>query len=352
MKRIATIAMIVTIGFAFDLGNVISDGKNIIGDLVGDFTDTAADVASQCYEPTYKDQIKNMCDYLDFSASYSIDYCKGLPDLPGFRKKSSTLSYSYDTAALKEYCNGKVDKANSVISDADIYTGDNTKDGTYPNGKTRDTYYQDVANVDDIVKKDSLASTVFKSNDQETMRYLVEVGKAMDIDSITDIKIDDLKAPKDMNDYIKQRDALAASVTNDIEMVAPTNVAASVKSKIQGKQGAAAAQAAALEVGKLQEMIEAGKSKRIGLMLDLYRKKDDLALPTEEMLKYIRKDLRPKYIAKIRMQQKRDAAIVSYINQIDDYRKTLVELTAKKEVILNEKFDEAAAQARIDDLIK
>lgn len=87
-------------------------------------------------------------------------------------------------------------------------------------------------------------------------------------------------------------------------------------------------------VAEVNEKIDAATPKRIGLAIDIARQSDDLAIPTNDYVKYIKAEFRPQMIARINNQIKREAHIQSQIVLADETRKNLVSLSAQKAVII------------------
>lgn len=294
----------------------------------------------------------NLCGYLNSLTNLSSGMCSSLPSVPGFNKKSNTLGNPM--SGLNSFCNlSPTQKSKSAISNVMVWDADHRVESTtYPNGQQKSTFYTSTAAAEKIVSKDSPARNAFKNNDQTTLKHIVNTAKVTDTNDASNLKNSDFVAPSTMNDYDTQRNSIATITTSDLETTKATNISGTLQTKLSGKKGATAQQAADEYASQMRELIDAGTAKRIGLYLDVARKDQDFAIPTEDSIQYIKQDLRPKYTAQIQNQMKREAAMIAMITQIDDNRKALVTLAANKAVIMNEPFDAVAAQNEIDALLQ
>lgn len=344
------------------LGSLVENNfkSSILGDLFDNFNKLSGGAVGMCYiNSNYKIDV---CSQFLGINNLQKNMCSILPDLGsfGYQKKSNFVGIN--GAGLNSFCRVGADKLNNVISSANIYDSEYKIDKNIPlpNGKSVNEYYSEIANPKAVFQtsKNTYAKDAFSKGDQGRMRIIVNAGKISNTNSLNDIDINSLKAPNDYNDYLEQRDGLAATVTNDLIIASPANVSGVLAQKLNGKSGASAELIANQYVAEINEKIDAGTPKRIGLAVDLARNKgnkigeEDIVIPTQEYIKYFRIDQRPQLVAQIQFQIKREAYIQSKIVIQDESRKNLVALAAQKALIMNEKFDEEKAQQEINSLIK
>lgn len=354
---------------AFDFGDLGGSlggiGNGIIGGITGSglgslfdaFNNLTGGAVGLCY---YNANIKSKIDICSqFSSINALqqNMCGILPDIGGigFQKKTNYVGIS--GAGLQQFCNANVNnRINNVISNLGIYDSEYrlSDNINLPNGSNIDEYFSNIVNVKDIIasNKETYARSIILNSDQSELKALVDIGKISDIKSLNDLELDSLKAPSSMSDYFKQRDGLSASVTNDLIIASPANVSGVLKGKLQNKKGAEAEKEANKYVAEINEKIDIGTPKRIGLAIDIARQSTDLAIPTNDYVKYMKAETRPRLILKINNQLKREAMIQSKIVLADEIRKNLVALSGQKAVIMNEKFDSAKAEQEINKLIK
>jgi hypothetical protein len=346
--------MIISVSLA-QLGG-IADG--IIGDLFGELDKAGQGVPGTCYAPENVPDV-NVCGSLPALTNLEEDLCSDLPNIPGFRKKSSTATLNTNSA-MQQYCNTAAHNVSSTIGNIDIYATDLGLSGgrseqtqtTYPNGKTAAQVQESISVKKILGSAESVANKAFLSGDQTTLRALVKHMKQTNTQDITKIKPEDFKAPSNLEDYNKQTKALASLTNSDVIMANPVSVSNGINEKIANKKGDAARTTAAQEAMKLNDAIDAGTAKRIGLILEAAAKPDDIAIPTQDTISLLRSDLKVAMTAKIQQQIAKEALIISAVQQQDDARKNIVSITAQKSAILNEKFDRDAAEDYIDRLLQ
>lgn len=348
------------------LGGIVSGGSGgILGGITGNglsslfdaFNNISGGAVGLCY---YNANIKNKIDVCSqFNAINNLqqNMCSILPDIGsiGFQKKTNYVGIS--GAGLEQFCNSNVNnRLNNVISNLGIYDAEyRLSDGiNLPNGKNIDDYFSNVVNVKNIIasNKETYARSILLNADQSDLKALIDMGKVSNIQSLNDLDINSFKAPSSMSDYFNQRDGLSASITNDLIIASPANVSGVLKQKLQNKKGSEAEKIADQYVAEINEKIDVGTPKRIGLAIDVAAQSTDLAIPTNDYVKYMKPELRPKLILKINNQIKREAMIESKIVLEDEIRKNLVSLSGQKAVIMNEKFDSSKAEQEINNLIK
>jgi hypothetical protein len=347
MKKILFAAAVITSLNADPLSGALD---NILDDLFGELNKAGQGVPGTCYAPQNV-QDANVCSSLPALTNLEENLCKDLPDIPGFKKKSSTTALNANSAVI-QYCNTATRETAGAIGNVDIYAGDLGEEVKYPNGKTIQQI-QNAINVKKILgAAESAANKAFLSGDQTTLRTLVKLMKLTNSQDISKIKPEDVKAPNDLKDYNLQTKALASLTNSDVIMSNPVSVSNGINEKISGKKGDAARTVAAQEAMKLNDAIDAGTTKRVGLIMEATARPDDIAIPTQDTINLLRPDLKIATVAKIQQQMARQALIMAEIQQIDDARKNIVSITAQKAAIMNEQFNKDAAENYINGLIQ
>lgn len=295
-----------------------------------------------------------LCNMLPDLGNFGLDSCSYLPDIPGFDKKSNNFDFNGNNF-LKSYCLPVAKKVNSVIADIDIATKEvmNGKKAL-PNGKTINEYYDGA--VKNILAKPSVIQTHFTNNNQRVTKELLNVGKSNETlgKDLSKIKVSDIQAsvPKDYQSYQEQSKILAKGVTGDSYITSPVQVSSSLNSKLKGKEGASARNTAENVVQDASQKINDMTEKRVQFEIELQRRDTDFAIPTLESIDIYRDDLKAEKVAQLKDQLRREAKIRADIELKDRLKADIVALLGQKAVIVNEKFDRAAARNEIEALIK
>ncbi len=332
--------------FAFDFGSII--GKYNPLEQMNNLTGVEA------FGMCYKRQAftLDVCSLIPSLESVGLDGCSMLPNIPGFNKRSANLDLDANNY-LKNYCQPAAKKINSVIADVEIY-GSDVLNGKkkYPGGDTPQEFYNN--SVKNILSNNSVVKNGFMNNNQKVINDVLSYAKTKGTQDLTKVTPDNLMegVPKDYNEYLSQRDGLSKLMIADEVSNSPTQVSNSLASKLDGKQGAAAKNVASEYVQKNTQMIDDNTQQRIGFEIDLQRKDTDLAIPLQDSINYYRDDIKPEKIAQLKDQIRREAKIQSEVLRKDKLRADIVSLVAQKTVIMNEKFDRAAAQNEIEALLK
>lgn len=295
-----------------------------------------------------------LCNMLPQLGSFGLDSCSLLPDIPGFEKKSNNFDFNGNDF-LRSYCLPAAKKVNSVIADIDIATKEVISGKkALPNGKTINQYYDGA--VKNILSKPSVIQTYFASNNHRVTREILNVGKSNEKfgKDLSKINVSDIQdsVPKDYKSYQEQTKLLASSVNADSYITSPVQVSSSLSSKLKGKEGTGAKQTAENLVQDASQKINDMTEKRVQFEIELQRKDTDFAIPTQESLNIYRDDKKPEKIAQLKDQMRREAKIRADIELKDRLKADIVALLGQKAVIVNEKFDRAAARDEIEALIK
>lgn len=356
MKTLPKLALLTLLSINSINADTLTSLLSNSNSLNSEFNSLTNGLSGVCYNTNLSSLLRlnslNLCGYLNSLTNLSGNMCSSLPTAPGFTKRSNTLGSPM--GGINSFCNlSTPQRMGNAISNVMVWDAENrTEATTYPNGQAKNTFYSNTAAVSNIVSKDSPARNAFTSHDQSTLKYIVNTAKVSDVKDVSSLKNSDFTAPSTMNDYDTQRSSIAAISVSDLETTKAINISGTLQTKLNGKKGSTAQQTADEYASQMRELIDAGTAKRIGLYLDVSRKDKDFAIPTEDSVQYIRQDQRPKYVAQIQNQMKREAAIIATVTQIDDNRKALITLAANKAVIMNEPFDADAAQKEIDALLQ
>lgn len=76
-----------------------------------------------------------------------------------------------------------------------------------------------------------------------------------------------------------------------------------------------------------------------------------IAIPTQDYVKLLRKDLQPGAIAQIRRQRAQEVALISQIEEKWERKYNLAKLLIDKEVILSQTFDEKKAREEANRIV-
>ena len=339
--------------------------SNIINNIWKKTDSSTGQIASVCYQPSVKFDRNDTCGFINNLSSLETNICDFAPPIPGMKKKDTKVALS----GLKSLCNAQRQKFSNIVSTtANNYaehlieeSGLSDENTTLPNGKKVKDYLRRW-NVNDIIKDKSgtnVARTYFMNKDQKSLKLLMDYDKSIHSNgnSVNAMTTDEIQAPADLESYRDDRQELARTLFNNTKETSATAVSALAKLSISGgangqKLQGQEAQNKALEiVQNKKEQIEYAKANEIGHALNIHAAKNNsLAIPTQEMVSLLRKDLQHQAIAQIRQQQMEEATIIANISEKWDRRAAIAELMVDKEVIMNEEFDEEAAQQAIDQI--
>ncbi len=343
LSSLVTISLIA--GDEVNIGNIVG---NAVDDIVGGATDQIGklfdnlnkDTFGMCYVPKKIVVSDNICGFLDgIDKNVNIDFCSALPDIPGFDKKSSKYSIS---THLKDYCNRNIKNAiNNTLDDFNNYGIENSN-GTYAKGRSVNDFYNKVATVENIVDKKSLLSSSFLGGKNGVVNEILNVAKTKGITDLETITVDDLKAPKTYKAYLDERTALAELNNVDSISTSPTKLS----SELEGASNISE------QVSRAIDTIRSNTPKRVGYEIDLQRRDDDLAIPTQETLDVYVDALKPDMLVKMKRQIKREAKIKARVELEDNIKANIVQLIGRKAGILAMSFNRAEAQEQINKIIE
>ena len=361
MKKLLSPLLITTSLLSADLVDLITG-------LLGD-SDVSKSI-QMCYETDLSSEISldfnGLCDALDFQISESVNICAAAPEIPGLKKKEISKTLNFSTSALKSYCSkGIEEKMASVTSLGEIWSIENSEkpDATLPNGDTLESFYRGNAPVLDMTKlnekqNESIAAMYFSSKEpyhQQTAKYLIDLAKLKKVDDVTKITTADIKVAKDMIEYNSQVNELTGTLTSDIQLSSANSISSTLSGTLNSYTNSSAQssvnQKATQHAQKVKEAIKASAKNKKGLYKRLLVQDDDLAVPTQQTLDLYKENIRPKYAMIVRRQQARDSYINALIDSETQIKQDIVDLTAKKAVIMKYQFDKDNAMKEIDSFV-
>ncbi len=362
MKKLILSLLLTKSLFAFDFNSLFS---NTINSLLGESPVTKA--AQMCYEPNISTpNLGGMCDALNFQISESLDICQKMPNIPFLNKKSQTETIGFGTESLQDYCKKTINqKLESVTSNAEIWSVENELEDsiTYPNGYTKEDFYRgdepilDLTDLDNK-KNESITAMYLSSKEkfhQQTAKYLIDLAKVKKVTKVTEIKPSDIKVAEDMIAYEQQVNELSSSISSDI-LVSSSNTISSVLSSqltsyTDEQNQDNANNTASQYASDLKEIVEKTSRTKKGIYKQLLAESSDLAVPTQQTLNLYKDAVKPKYAMIIRKQQARESYINSIIDTEVKIRQDIIDLSAKKAVIMKSSFDESSAMNEIDNYV-
>jgi len=279
----------------------------------------------------------------------NVDIC-GFANKLNFRGQICGRDVGSNIAkVLGDLCKSATDEVTSGIlgglPGAGVLFGDG---GLFPSGITLDQLDDELQGAKIIKKVESVAYNAYMRNDQRLLKLLIEKrqkdGKTKDI---TNIKLDDLKAPKNMKTYNDEIKGLAEAATTDLKLASSRKVSEAI-----GNINASSEAQLTEMRDELYRAIDEGASHRILITKEAMSKTTDYAMPTEEGIKYLRSDYKAQAVANIYNQQMREAYIIAQIQREAEAQKNIVSITAEKQIILSAKFPREQVEERIRQLIE
>jgi len=347
--------------------SLCEEAFKILGESLGKLLQMSSglnNATSMCYVPQKSSSSanKDMCSYMDTQQEpLAIDICQAAPDLPGFTKKQNTLSFSADEH-MKDFCAKSVqEQAQNAIKDIDRFSKENNFNFGAPSNEDNETdaaekeagkFFDTKGSSKEIMKNtESVARQALYSGNQKAMRESVNYAKNSNTD-MSKVTAKELSAPSNYTNYLLDRKALVKGSFSDHTSQSLAAIASEARNKVKDIDDPAKAIKEAQQItANASDKIDFGTNKRIQLYIDVLAKDDDYAIPTQEMVKLLREDLRAEAIAKIKLQMKREALIISELMQIDQARKDMLTIAGSKAVVITRKFDANTTEKEIKELI-
>jgi len=324
------------------------------------FDSTSGGDTSMCYVPKQSNSSanKDLCSYMETQKSLAVDICEFAPELPGFTKKKNTLSFDTDKH-MEDFCNQNTTKqAQSAIKDIDIFSQENnfnfgaSSNGTDDAEKKAGQFFDTKGSPKEVMKNsESVSRQALYSGNQKVMREAVNYAKNSNT-SISNVTLKELSAPSNYTQYLLDRKALVKGSFSDHFSQSPLAVTSEARNKVQGISDAKKAINATQQItANASDKIDFGTNKRIQLYIDASARDSDYAIPTQEMVKLLRDDVKAEAIANIKQQMKREALVISENMQIAQARKDLLTIAGNKATVITRPFNTTEATKKIDDLI-
>ncbi|QKG30263.1 hypothetical protein [Campylobacter sp. RM16187] len=219
-----------------------------------------------------------------------------------------------------------------------------------PSGQKVKEYFGnwDISNV---LKTDKgIVSSYLKDGNMKAVGVIMEYAKTSGANTdLTKIKIEDIKAPANLEAYNKGVSESVKTYKSAIKEANPNQVSNSVKATLSEASQSELSKKANEHVSKAKSNFDVAKQIEISNALAISNHKE-IAIPTDEYVQTMRKDLRPLLVAQIRKQQAIETSIISAIEEKYANKYEIAKLLADKEVIMALQFDEASAKAEIDQI--
>lgn len=363
MKKFNTIILgslvCANLAFAVSFDDILNKGIDKIWGKIYELTSSVADV---CYEPMEIDIPieEKVCKQIEKIDKLTSKVCSYAPKIPGFQKKSKDIGLT----GLKSFCEAEVRDFVDIVATTAGNVAENVWDEkvgkvsnkTLPNGQKYSDFLK-VWDINQVLKKDGDKPNIIRdyvlNRKEDELNLLMSYSKSANAKGrkISDIKLEEIKAPANLEEYKKGVFELANSLSQNQKDTAPSNVSSSLSLQLAKTSDEEKNSVSKQYVANLRPNWQNAKANEIGQALELARTSDDFSIPTQEYVNIIRADKKPQVIAQIRKQQMREAQIVAEINAKWDKREILTKLIADKEVIMSMKFNEDSAKAKIDEIV-
>ncbi|EFR47519.1 hypothetical protein HCCG_02067 [Helicobacter cinaedi CCUG 18818 = ATCC BAA-847] len=335
------------------LGGVLD---SVLGKLDSQFSNifsNSLNFINACYETDLKLDIDLGIDTTDVCAMASkldeikVNICS-LVGGSGTMNKGVSGFQSLCEAKQKEFKDYVSRQANNFAEWATLQNGEKTTDynAKFASGLSV-ADFDSKWDINNLLKKDSTISKMLKDGKMKEiemfMDYTKSYGAKKDIESIN---MEDIKAPSSMNDYRRGIDDGIKNNRTIIKNANPSQSASLARAKLSKNNKE--------DMQKLSNQLKSdynnAKIAEIGnaLATSDYKK---IAIPTQDYVKLLRKDLQPGAIAQIRRQQAQEVSLISQIEEKWERKYNLAKLLIDKEVILSQKFDETEARKEVNRIV-
>ncbi|EAI7269837.1 hypothetical protein B0619_07815 [Campylobacter lari] len=356
-KFIFSLCFIVLLNFnlkAVSLDDVVDD---VIGSLDKKFDNIFSDslsLSETCYGTKFDFNIDlDVCKIASLLDQIKFDSCS-LIGGEGGRQVGISGANLFCKAQMRKFSDYASKQASDFADYSSLNIDDESKEflAKLPNGQDVKTYLRtwDINQITNKNSPDNQVLEYLKQGKQDVVNLFMEYSKTngAKVDP-AQIKIEDLKAPETLEDYKKGITQSVRNYKKILEDTSPNNISSLVRSKIQSGSNNEDLAKKIVEDNKKQ--FDLAKNIEIGQVLSSsnYEK---IAIPTQEYINGIRKDLRPEIIAKIRKQQAYEIAKISEIEEKWQRKYEIAKILADKEIILAQKFDEKSAKEEINKIIE
>lgn len=330
-----------------------------INDVLGSVANSALSSLDSRFNNLFKKSINfaNVCFNTDFTLGIDTnDICALASKLDGIRANVCQVfggNYNVGISGFQRLCNAKQREFNDYVSksvvnfaewamlqDKEVTTNFTAK---LPNGIDLNTFNK-TWDINNILKNDSVVSSYLKQGSHKEVSLLMDYSKSYNSKTNPkNIKIEDVKAPPDLNTYKRNIDESVKNHRAIMQNASPTQSATLARSKLSNDSSADISELS----NQLKSDYDNAKIAEIGntLAVSDYKK---IAIPTQEYIELLRPDLQLSAIAQIRKQQAQEIAIITQIEEKWDRKYNLAKLLIDKEVILAQTFDEDSAKQEVE----
>ncbi|CAD7289528.1 hypothetical protein LMG7974_01605 [Campylobacter majalis] len=309
-----------------------------------------ANIADQCYSTS------------DLKFSSNLDLCSLAGELDKLNLNVCSLvggskSKNIGITGAKSLCNSKVrefsDYASKQAGDfaewvlLDKEEGEEATD-TLPNGQKPKEYFKNW-DVSSVLKSDkSMVSSYLKDGNMKAVGIIMEYAKSNGANTdLSKIKVEDIKAPANLESYNKGITESVKTFKNAIKEASANQVSNAIKTLLSQTDQNSLAKKANEHVNKAKSNFDVAKQIEISNALAISNHRE-IAIPTDEYVQTMRKDLRPLLVSQIRKQQAIETAIIADIEEKYARKYEVAKILADKEVVMALQFDEASAKAEIE----
>lgn len=335
------------------LGGVLD---SVLGKLDSQFSNifsNSLNFINACYETDLKLDIDLGIDTTDVCAMASkldeikVNICS-LVGGSGTMNKGISGFQSLCEAKQKEFKDYVSRQANNftewaVLQNGEKTTGYNAKFASGISVADFDSKWD----INNLLKDDSTISKMLKDGKMKELELFMDYTKSYGAKTdIKSINMEDIKAPSSMNDYRKGIDDGIKNYRTIIKNANPSQSASLARAKLSKNNKE--------DMKKLSNQLKSdynnAKIAEIGnaLATSDYKK---IAIPTQDYVKLLRKDLQHGAIAQIRRQQAQEVALISQIEEKWERKYNLAKLLIDKEVILSQTFDEKKAREEANRIV-
>ncbi|OCS21963.1 hypothetical protein CFVI97532_07120 [Campylobacter fetus subsp. venerealis cfvi97/532] len=341
---------------AFSLDTIgngsINSAFNSLDKQFNGFLKQGTNLVNQCYDTSSFRFNTNLdiCELASEIDKLNINVCSFIGG-SGTKKVGITGAKSLCDSKSREFADYASKQAGDfveweMLNKEDKDSGKSS--ASLPNGQKVNEYFKNW-DVSNILKTDKgIAGSYLKDGNMKAVGVIMDYAKTSGANTdITKIKIEDIKAPANLESYNKGIIDSVKTYKSAIKEANPNQVSNSVKATLSETDQSNLANKANEYVSKAKSNFDIAKQIEISNALAISNHKE-IAIPTDEYVQTMRKDLRPLLVAQIRKQQAIETSIISSIEEKYANKYEVAKLLADKEVIMALQFDEASAKAEIE----
>lgn len=344
----ASFALVANVN-AVGIGGIANGALNsALGSLDSKFSyvfSNSLNLANACFNTDYKwsVDVNDVCAMASKLDSLKVNVCSAFG---GNANVGISGFQSLCNAKLREFNDYSSRQAVNFAEWAMLQEDGSAKDfvGLLPNGMSLNNFNK-TWDVNNLLKSgDTPVSNLLKDGRMKEVELFMDYAKSYNAkQDVGSIKIDDIKAPKDLNSYKRGVDESIKNHRAIMKNANPAQSAALARVKLNQDSNANVKELAS----QLKSDYDNAKIAEIGntLATSDYKR---IAIPTQEYVELLRKDLQPKAIYQIRQQQAYEVATITQIEEKWERRYNLAKLLIDKETILAQTFDEKEAKKEID----